>query len=215
MTQSQSKPRRGGRPAAGTDAGKRQQILEGAGRVFSSAGFDAASMSDVAREADVSKATLYVYFQNKEQLFTSICAERRDKNINELMALLDRTGAIETVLYGFGSAMLRLVSDPFVVSAQRIVIGVVNRMPEIGTEFFELGGGRLALALADYIAHHQGDGRLQPCNQKLAAAQFLELCQATVTRPRLYGVIETPPSDAEIDTVIRSAVRVWLAAYGT
>ena len=43
--------RRGGRPAAGTDPQKRRQILEGAGRIFSTLGFDAASMSDVAREA--------------------------------------------------------------------------------------------------------------------------------------------------------------------
>lgn len=60
--------RRGGRPAAGTDPQKRRQILEGAGRIFSTAGFDASSMSDVAREARVSKATLYVYFQDKEHL---------------------------------------------------------------------------------------------------------------------------------------------------
>ena len=81
-----SEARRGGRPPAGTDPLKRQQILDGAGRVFSTLGFDAASMSDVAREAEVSKATLYVYFENKEQLFTRICAERRDRNIAELMA---------------------------------------------------------------------------------------------------------------------------------
>ncbi len=55
--------------------------MEGAGRVFSTLGFDAASMNDVAREAKVSKATLYVYFQDKEHLFTSICAERRDRHV--------------------------------------------------------------------------------------------------------------------------------------
>ena len=92
-----SEARRGGRPPAGTDPQKRQKILEGAGRVFSTLGFDAASMSDVAREAEVSKATLYVYFENKEQLFTSICAERRDRNIAELMAILDTSRPLETV----------------------------------------------------------------------------------------------------------------------
>ena len=48
--------RRGGRPAAGTDPQKRRQILDGAGRIFSTLGYDAASMSDVAHEAQVSKA---------------------------------------------------------------------------------------------------------------------------------------------------------------
>ena len=71
--------RRGGRPAAGTDPQKRRQILDGAGRIFSTLGYDAASMSDVAHEAQVSKATLYVYFQDKEHLFTARRARLRTR----------------------------------------------------------------------------------------------------------------------------------------
>ena len=94
--------RRGGRPAAGTDPNKRRQIIEGASKRFTSVGFDATSMSDVAREADVSKATLYVYFPNKEQLFAAVCAERRDRNIGELIELLDVERPLESVLTTFG-----------------------------------------------------------------------------------------------------------------
>ena len=141
--------RRGGRPAAGTDPQKRRQILEGAGRIFSTLGFDAASMSDVAREAQVSKATLYVYFQDKEHLFTAICAERRDRNISELIALLDTERPPEAVLIQFGTEMMTLLSDPFVVAAHRIVIGVAERMPEVGTEFFEAGPKRMAVGLGE------------------------------------------------------------------
>ena len=41
---------------------KRRQIMEGARTVFLAAGFDGASMNDIARVAGVSKGTLYVYF---------------------------------------------------------------------------------------------------------------------------------------------------------
>ena len=54
------------------DSAKRRQIVEGAQRVFMSHGFDAASMGEIAKAAGVSKGTLYVYFQNKEQLFEAI-----------------------------------------------------------------------------------------------------------------------------------------------
>src|SRR5690349_16872873 len=57
-----------GRPAAGQDPAKREQILEGARRVFIEMGFDAASMNDITRAAGVSKGTIYVYFANKEEL---------------------------------------------------------------------------------------------------------------------------------------------------
>src|SRR3974390_2210414 len=54
------------------DSAKRRQILEGARAVFLAQGFDAASMGEIARAAGVSKGTLYVYFENKEQLFEAI-----------------------------------------------------------------------------------------------------------------------------------------------
>lgn len=207
--------RRGGRPPAGTDPQKRRQILEGAGRVFSELGFDAASMSDVAREAQVSKATLYVYFQDKEHLFGAICAEKRDRNIADLIGFLDTTKPLEQTLMTFGSEVARRISQDYVVAAQRIVIGVAERMPDIGREFYEGGTMRLAKALAGFIDHHVAAGALRTDDSFLAAAQFLELSQATIFRSRLYGATLTAASEEEIQRVVASAVRVFLAAYGT
>ncbi len=206
--------RRGGRPAAGTDPDKRRQILEGAGRVFSTLGFDAASMNDVAREAEVSKATLYVYFEDKEHLFAAICAERRERNIAELIALLDKSRPVEVVLAEFGKELLRRLSDPFVVAAHRIVIGVAERMPDLGRDFYEAGPTRVTRAVAELIAHHVEAGRLEVDDVTLAAVQFLELSLATIFRPRLYGVETGPASPSEIEKVVDSAVAVFLAAYG-
>jgi len=210
-----SEERRGGRPAAGTDPKKRRQILDGAGRIFSTLGFDAASMSDVAREAQVSKATLYVYFQDKEHLFTAICAERRDRNISEMISLLVVEKPMKAVLTEFGTQILTILSEPFVVAAHRIVIGVAERMPEVGTEFFEAGPKRMATALAKFFDHHVAAGRLSMPDSYLAAAQFLELVQAVVFRPRLYGAITEPPPREEIDKVVASAVALFAAGYGT
>lgn len=207
--------RRGGRPAAGTDPVKRRQILEGAGRVFSTTGFDASSMSDVAREARVSKATLYVYFQDKEHLFTAICAERRDRNIAEIISLLDTEKPLREVATKFGVELLTILAQPFVVAAHRIVIGVAERMPEVGSEFFERGPKRLTTALANYFDHHVAKGDLKIADTYFAAAQFLELIQASIIRPRLYGAITEEPSREEIDRNVASALAMFLAAYGT
>jgi len=206
--------RRGGRPPAGTDPQKRRQILEGAGRVFSTLGFDAASMSDVARESQVSKATLYVYFQDKEHLFTAICAEKRDRNIAEMIAMLDTGKPLEPMLTAFATEALRRITQPFVVAAHAIVIGVAERMPDVGREFFEAGPLKLSAALAKFIEHHVARGNLKVEDSFLAAVQFLELAQATVFRPRLYGVTKGPAPEDEIEKVARSAVRVFMAAYG-
>jgi len=205
---------KGGRPPAGTDPRKRSQILEGAGRVFSTLGFDAASMSDVAREAQVSKATLYVYFQDKEHLFTAICAETRDRNIAELIALLNKTGPVSDVLFAFATEVARRISQPYVIAANRVVIGVAERMPEVGKEFFEAGSSRLSGAVANFISARIAKGELRAEEPFLAALQFLELAQAGIFRPRLYAVVTEQASDEQINKTVASAVRVFLSAYG-
>jgi AcrR family transcriptional regulator len=207
--------RRGGRPAAGTDPKKRRQILDGAGRIFSTLGFDAASMNDVALEARVSKATLYVYFEDKEHLFAALCAERRDRNIAELIAHLDTQKPLATVLNEFAKDVARRISSPGVIASQRVVIGVAERMPELGREFFEAGAIRLSRALEAFIAVHVARGVLRVDDPFLAAAQFLELAQASLFRSRLYGYAAEPPGEEEVEKVASSAVRVFLAAYGS
>ncbi|MFO8082732.1 MAG: TetR/AcrR family transcriptional regulator [Desulfobacterales bacterium] len=51
---------------------RRQQIMVAAKRVFSEKGFNKTTMEDIAREAELSTGTLYLYFKNKEELFASL-----------------------------------------------------------------------------------------------------------------------------------------------
>lgn len=50
---------------------RRQQIVVAAKRVFSKKGYARARMEDIANEAELAPATLYIYFRNKEELFAS------------------------------------------------------------------------------------------------------------------------------------------------
>ena len=50
----------------------RGSILAAAERLFSEKGTDKTTMDDIAREAEYSKATLYVYFQSKEEIVGAI-----------------------------------------------------------------------------------------------------------------------------------------------
>ena len=49
----------------------REKILETATRLFSSQGYGSTSLSQVAKEAGVSKALIFWHFENKERLFQS------------------------------------------------------------------------------------------------------------------------------------------------
>ncbi len=51
---------------------RRQQIMVAAKRVFSVKGFSKTTMEDIAKEAELSPVTLYLYFKNKDELFSSL-----------------------------------------------------------------------------------------------------------------------------------------------
>lgn len=65
------------RSAAGKDQrasyrNRRREISEAAARVFNKLGYKGASLSAIATELGVDRATLYYYFSSKEQLFDEI-----------------------------------------------------------------------------------------------------------------------------------------------
>lgn len=51
---------------------RRQQIMVAAKNVFTQKGFTKTTMEDIAREAELSPGTLYLYFKNKDELFASL-----------------------------------------------------------------------------------------------------------------------------------------------
>ena len=54
----------------------RARIVEAASRVFLPSGFHGVSMDDLAREAGMSKKTLYVHFSSKEELLQAVLTQR-------------------------------------------------------------------------------------------------------------------------------------------
>lgn len=51
---------------------RKSDILDAAERVFFSKGYEHASMDEIAKEAEFSKRTVYVYFRSKEQIYFEI-----------------------------------------------------------------------------------------------------------------------------------------------
>ena len=203
------------RLAAGEDPEKRRQILEGALKVFLTNGFDAASMNDICRAAGVSKGTLYVYFADKEDLFDALMAQEREKLFEGMERILTEDRDLADKLHRFGQAVARILYSQQVLRAQRIVIGTVERMPEIGARFYHEGAERTQGRLTALFEREIAAGRLSMPDPVLAAAQFAELVTAGAWRRRLFGKDRKPPEPAEAEAVIASAVSMFMAAYGT
>ena len=62
---------------------KRESILSAAQVQFSRYGFRRTSMADIAKETGVSRASLYSYFENKEEIFRSLAASLHERSLAE------------------------------------------------------------------------------------------------------------------------------------
>src|SRR3982074_1984469 len=106
------------------ESAKRRQIMEGAREVFLTQGFDAASMGEIARQAGVSKGTLYVYFDSKEALFEAIVEEECQAQAEQVFALDSNDHDVEAVLTRLGYAFVRFLCRPGGQSSLRTVISI-------------------------------------------------------------------------------------------
>jgi AcrR family transcriptional regulator len=193
------------------DSAKRQQIIDGARRMFLAQGFDAASMNEIARQAGVSKGTLYVYFKSKEELFEAI-VEAQCRRQGEQIFTFDRAADIESELERLGREFSRFLTRPGGVSELRTVVAIAERMPELGAKFYLSGPAFGVDSLKRYLEEKVAAGVLEPHDCEVAAAQFIDACVSTTFKPMLFNHAG-PPSEERVAHVVGMAVRAFLAAY--
>ncbi len=193
------------------DSSKRRQILDGARKLFLDLGFDAASMGEIARAAGVSKGTLYVYFTDKNRLFEAIVEEEVLEQ-GKVAFNFDPARDVTTTLMDFGQAYIQLLCRPGGGSATRTVMAIAERMPEVGRRFYENVVALTIRRLAAYLEARATAGDLEIEDCELAATQFMQMCQATLFQPFIFQAAPAP-SVARIAHVVKSATRIFLAAY--
>jgi AcrR family transcriptional regulator len=199
------------RPLVEEDGSKRRQILDGARKVFMDLGFDGASMNEIARAAGVSKGTLYVYFADKNRLFEAIVEdEALEKGRTEFN--LDPARDVETTLREFGRAYISSMCRPGGGSSIRTVMAIAERMPEVGRRFYENVLAYTINRLAEYLQARIAAGDLSIDDSELAAAQFMQMCQATLFLPFVFQAEPAPPPE-RIARVVDSATRLFLQTY--
>lgn len=74
-------------------ADKRQQIIEAASRIIVCKGIDKTSLMDIAREAGISKGSLYYYYASKEDLIFDITETHINQISTNLFAIIEESRA--------------------------------------------------------------------------------------------------------------------------
>ena len=193
------------------DGSKRRQILDGARKVFMDLGFDGASMGEIARAAQVSKGTLYVYFADKCALFEAIL-EQEALQHGQVVFSFDPARDAETTLKEFGRAYIHLLCRPGGGSAIRTVMAIAERMPDVGRRYYARVLDKSINRLSSYLKAQVASGHLEITDCDLAASQFMELCKASLFLPFVFQAAPAP-SEQRMTEVVDSATRMFLAAY--
>jgi AcrR family transcriptional regulator len=187
-------------------------ILAAASRLFRSSGYGATSMEAVASAADVSKATLYVYFSGKRELFAAVIEAEGDRNSRALIAGEAGQEEMQARLLRFGRAILSLLLAPETVGAYRMVTAEAHRFPDIGAVFYEKGPARLLARLEEFFAAAMRNGKLRSAHPRRAAEQFIGLIRGDLQLRALLALDDTL-SKAHREEVIRGGVDTFYRAY--
>lgn len=88
-----------------------QEIRAAAGRVVAERGVAGATVEAIAEAAGIAKGTLYLYFQNRDDLLEKVADQTFVELLGELGGILDSDQPFDAQLRGFVGATLRFAED--------------------------------------------------------------------------------------------------------
>jgi AcrR family transcriptional regulator len=115
-----------------------QEILDAAFAEFSRNGYATTTLERIAERAGVTKGTIYVYFENKEQLFISMVREftKGAQEIVHEMFEKHEGSTAELLRAQFSFIYQHLVEDRRRREVVRMLIAEASRFPELADRYY-------------------------------------------------------------------------------
>ncbi|WP_324677383.1 TetR/AcrR family transcriptional regulator [Hymenobacter sp. GOD-10R] len=165
----------------------RQQMLHAAKAIFLEAGFERASMDQIAEHAGTTKRTLYAHFTNKDNLFLAVFDLILALQLNHLKSPADYAQDTEEALVLFCSRFLETILSSKPLRFCRLGITEAERFPQgavrLHEALFDNAQARIALFLSERLT------TAPEASQLLAQELMGQLLYPRFTRA-LFGVVE-------------------------
>jgi TetR/AcrR family transcriptional regulator, mexJK operon transcriptional repressor len=192
---------------------KAESILAAAKRAFLASGFGAVSMDAIAREAGVSKATVYAHFAGKEELFGAVIGRECERRFAGLSVGELDAGDVRASLTTLGRRFLELLLSPDAIALHRIILAEVTRFPALGQVFWHAGPERNLVQIEAFMASAASAGSLALPDTRLAAEQFVGLVRGE-TQLRHLLRLEPDAGRPGIADAVTAAVDTFIRAFG-
>lgn len=171
---------------------RRAQILEAAATVFLQKGYLEATIQDIAQEAGLSSAAIYLYFDSKEELFLSLINSLSFQDVlEEVNSVLEQKEEVE--IEDVRQALIK-VAEAFLDTHHpgaeiiRLFIAEGRRFPEIGVSYCQRLVAPVESLLERYIENQIRRGVFREVEVKLAVHAFFGIfLNFVVTQDLLHG----------------------------
>lgn len=190
------------------------ELVAAALDLFVERGFAATRLEDIAARAGVSKATLYLYFDGKEDLFEAVVREG-------LLPALAQGEALARGFEGSATELLRcilrgwwdLIGSQPIGGLPKLMVAEARNFPGIARFYYDEVIVRGQQLLADVLARGQASGEFRDGNAELLRSiAFAPFLMFAIWRHSL-SCCETPGMTAEtyIDGAIEFVLRALAA----
>ncbi len=190
---------------------KRQKILEAATQLFTEQGYASTSMDLIAKQADVSKQTVYSHFGNKEALFSAAIEQKCDSYLM-LDFSLEEGVELDELLLSVARRFIRMLTSKEALAVHKICAFESKSYPELSELFYQAGPERLTNEVAKLMAVLNDKGMLVIEDTWFAALQFLNMMKGEVWM-RVEFNTEKQLDEQEIDRYLQASVNFFIRGY--
>lgn len=148
---------------------RRALLLKAALDEFFEKGFSAARMSDIARRADLTKGTLYLYFESKQALFKALIEQLAAPNLDHMAMLASSAPTFSEAMDRLASFAPVLIGQSDMPRLMKVLIGDSHSFPDIILAYREEVLGRLFSIIAKALERARQAGEIECEDTQLTA----------------------------------------------
>jgi TetR/AcrR family transcriptional regulator of autoinduction and epiphytic fitness len=189
---------------------KQSAILTAAKASFLKNGYSRAAVAEIAREADVSTATLYKHFSSKEDLFATVIREACSDLGGEFASLGEGENTRE-IFYAAARSYLKAQFDSDANALMRIVIAEVPTTPQVAIDTYEIIIERRRNHLIRAFDLMVERKLLKPHDTAMGVDMIAGMIKEVFVWPALFDADIRLPDNA--DEILYEAIDIYLGRY--